>query len=66
MAAGRSKDVVATPGNPPFVSVVASGDAMLLRDALRHPPLATIRKVRFITVATLAARFIRSLAIRRR
>lgn len=36
MAVGRSKDVVATPGDPPFVSVVISGDAMLLRDALRH------------------------------
>lgn len=65
MAAGRSKDVVATPEDPPFVSVVASGDAML-RDVLRHQPLATIRGIRFITVATLAARFIRSLAIRRR
>jgi len=27
VAAGRSKDVVATPGDPPFVSVVASDDA---------------------------------------
>jgi len=66
VATGRSKDVVATPGDPSFVSVVASGDTILLRDALRHQPLATICGIQFITVVTLAARFIRSLAIRRR